>query len=65
MTTRKTILIPVDVNDAVPLPADWFSRTRKISPGLVAAAESARQQSQSEPDNDEASLQPLNPGERL
>lgn len=64
MTTRKTVITPVDVHDSTPLPADWFSRTRKFSPGLALAAESARQQTENEEGNDEAFLQNLMPGDR-
>ena len=64
MTTRKTVITPVDMHDCMPLPADWFSRTRKCSSGLTVAAESARQQSQSKEGKVEESLQNLMPGDR-
>lgn len=35
MTTRQVVIYPVNANEFPALPADWFSRTRKFSPGLV------------------------------
>lgn len=44
MTTRQVVIYPVHVNEIPSLPADWFSRTRKLPPGLVHAMESSTQQ---------------------
>lgn len=41
MTTHKSIIVPVEVGEFVELPADWFSRARKFSPGLIQIIQSA------------------------
>jgi hypothetical protein len=41
MTTRKSIIVPVEVGEFVELPADWFSRSRKYSTELITVAQSA------------------------
>lgn len=43
MTTRKAILIPINENECVPLPADWFSKTRKFSPRIFQSVGAAMQ----------------------
>ncbi|EPC0986633.1 hypothetical protein [Enterobacter ludwigii] len=39
MMTRQVVTYPVNVNDFSSLSADWFSRSRKFSPGLVPVVE--------------------------